>query len=82
MSEPQQEGEGKGWGWLVPMVVALPLLYVLMLGPLVKLDQEHLLPEWFGPVIRLAYTPLIWLVETFNPVEKVLDWYLSLWGVK
>ena len=61
-------------------LLALPLLYVLSLGPAVKLTEAGLIA---GPVegwLTRFYVPLAWLHERYSPAQAALDWYLMLWS--
>lgn len=63
---------------LVALLMILPMLYTLSLGPLVWLDggtgrfteNEH---------IVAAYFPLIWAAESCEPFDRILSGYISLW---
>jgi hypothetical protein len=59
-------------------LAALPLLYVLSMGPVALMAEKTRLPS--RPV-KAFYTPLIWLHDhTF--LKQPLEWYVGLWGVK
>ena len=77
MSSEEKE-RSRGLMWVVWLVALLPLAYVLSSGPV------FLACEWAGldlDGVDLFYYPLDWL-HANTPLEKPLDWYLQLWGVK
>lgn len=65
--------------WIV-VLVALPVLYVLSLGPVVWINR------WYGPfddglqyLLELFYYPLRLLVDSEVPVVvPALEWYVEL----
>ena len=58
--------------------LALPLLYVLSVGPAAKLSMMY--PNTMGG-LRMFYIPLIWLHD-HTPLRAPLEWYVELWGAK
>lgn len=71
------------FAWLVASGIGFPLIYLLSVGPvLCVMDKTN----GFGGVltwqmIRKIYWPIEWLYEnTF--LEKPIDLYLQLWGLK
>jgi hypothetical protein len=54
---------------------ALPMFYVLSLGPAVWLADRGYLPT---EPLQVVYAPLIWLHE-HTPLSGPLDWYVELW---
>jgi hypothetical protein len=61
------------------MLVLLPVLYVLSVGPMVALTERGLVSEGvFGTI----YLPLIWLVDNCQPAEVFLNWYASFFDGK
>ncbi len=79
-----------GWAFwtAVTLLNVLLVLYPLSIGPAWRVC-EH---DWGAsgseyaigtvlvpPRIAVAYRPLFWLAEHFEPFWKVLDWYADLW---
>lgn len=70
---------------LIPLisgfVLALPVLYVLSVGPVAKAIElatgDPSPPQW----ARQFYAPLRWLHDN-TPMARPLEWYVALWGVK
>lgn len=71
-------------------LVALPVLYVLSIGPnvwtLVFLG-DRLSPTWVDRLeafskfaFPIFYAPLIWSAERMLWLDKLLDWYVNLVG--
>jgi hypothetical protein len=60
------------------LVVSLPVLYVLSVGPVARLCQTvspNFTPNW----VHVFYSPLIWL-HANTPLRAPLEWYVELWG--
>jgi hypothetical protein len=74
----RREDKG-GWGVAVIVVaiaLLLPVLYVLSLGPAVRLVNGGFLSE---SAAEAFYTPLIFVAENCAPAGYVLDAYENLW---
>ena len=68
-----------GFRWLA--LAALPLLYVLSIGPVLKVVQRSGNTPAKRNALRQVYAPVIWLHDhTF--LEKPIEAYVGLWGVK
>ena len=79
----EPSGRGRAFSWVAILVVGLPLLYVLSVGPVIKiLDMTHPLGSHVSwELVMSFYAPLEWLYEhTF--LRAPLDLYLHLWGIK
>ena len=77
MAEGTQKGNSSWWA-IVLVLLLLPVLYVLSLGPAVALVP----PTGNGAdAARVFYTPLIWLREN-TPLRKPLEWDVELWEKK
>lgn len=66
---------------VVPAVatVALPVLYVLSVGPIEWLDAKGWLPLSTYDALDAFYTPLEFLCDRSLWFRKFLVWYESLW---
>jgi hypothetical protein len=63
---------------LVALLVILPMLYVLSVGPLVWLDGgTGRFTE--NDYVIAAYFPLIWAAESCSPLKTLWTGYISLW---
>jgi hypothetical protein len=61
----------------VVLLVALPLLYVLSVGPADRIHASA--SPQAQHAIEIAYVPLRLLYEAVPPLQPALDWYLNLW---
>jgi hypothetical protein len=54
------------------------ILYALTLGPLYRswYDSEH---GESSKLLAVVYHPLLWATHKFEPLGKLMQWYLSLW---
>jgi hypothetical protein len=59
------------------VVLFLPILYVLSIGPAAWLHDRGYLSNEVG----IVYTPLGLLAEHCEPARQTLVWYVRLWGV-
>lgn len=80
MDEPRKEKSPSGGGApimaLLVIVLLMPLLYVLSIGPAALYYHTHgEEPEW----LAYLYYPLGMLVEWVEPLQPILEWYLELW---
>jgi hypothetical protein len=77
MNQAGEQGPGRAgltWVWVL---VCLPLLYVLSMGPVVAVTKNK--PVTSLNVIKRFYAPVIWLHDhTF--MKKPLEVYTGLWG--
>ena len=63
--------------WIGAIVVAL---YVLSVGPVAKMYDNK--GKDVPKTVQVFYAPIEFLYERVPIVERGLDWYLELWGVK
>jgi hypothetical protein len=63
--------------WFVAVVTLLPALYVLSLGPAVRLFDHNGSP--FQPFVAALYSPLEWLANNCKTIGDALSFYVSLW---
>jgi len=64
---------------VVVVLIALPVLYVLSIGPAVWIHENGNLNSNTKEAIRAAYIPLEGLADRFEPLEDALDMYIDLW---
>ena len=60
------------------MVILLPILYVLSVGPAVMLVETTGTENELGPILEVFYFPVVWLHEN-TPLRGPLDAYVKLW---
>lgn len=58
------------------LLILVPVLYVLSLGPAVWIGDHY---ELTRDVITAVYYPLFLLAKRFEPIKQMLDWYVGLW---
>ena len=79
-SEDDPRTKRKLW----PVLIALPVIYVLSIGPAVvwlEWLEDHASPKTFevaSNVVEVVYAPLIWTEESMPPVYRLLEWYMRL----
>lgn len=73
--EREQKSSVSGWVWVI---LAVPLVYVLSIGPVAAIAKRS-----GGPptAVRQIYKPLEWLYEHHVFFRKPLHEYLKLWGM-
>jgi hypothetical protein len=80
MSEQRQSATGVYLA--IALLVCLPPLYVLSIGPvgfiLDAAGVEH--DDWLAHFARACYWPLLWLHDNNTVAREWLEWYLKLWG--
>ena len=77
-----QARRGGGAGAVAVIVVllfALPLIYVLAIGPIVWLHDRGHIEITPNSIIGIAYRPLEYAAQECKPVEASIEWYVSLW---
>jgi hypothetical protein len=80
--KPTKHERGSGMAVVVTLAVVLilvPVLYVLSIGPAAWLVNTGRLNGDEGSVTVRFYTPLIWAAECCPPVDDSLQWYVSFW---
>ena len=61
----------------VLMLVCVPVVYVLGLGPAAYIADKF--PATYN-FIHVVYAPISSLGANCQPVHKVIVWYLGVWG--
>ena len=78
MDHSEYTSRKRGGGFAVVLVVlmfAAPVLYVLSVGPAIRLHRTCGQPT--REAIETIYRPVEWLLST--PLEEPLQWYIELW---
>ncbi len=60
---------------VIVALIALPVIYVLSIGPSLVLVRHDLITK---EAFRWFYSPLDWL-GWFEPFRRFIAWYLRLW---
>ena len=77
MEKREEKSRGAGCAIAGIVLISLPVLYVLGIGPAALLAKNNPDTEfWIVPI----YFPLIALGEYCQPADAVLTWYMELWG--
>jgi len=79
MSDEATTKTGKVWLYVVGLLAGMPLLYVLSVGPVLKVAAK--LPEPATSIVLSVYWPLDWL-RIHGPAwfQSGFDAYMALWG--
>ena len=75
--QEDEQGAGRGgltWVWVL---VCLPVLYVLSIGPVVAVTKNKTVPS--TNAIKRFYAPVIWL-HNHTFMKEPLEVYAGLWG--
>lgn len=81
MAATDQSTDPKGSsGWFIIFVVAVPLLYVLSIGPVAAVVSRTQNTQAMN-VLEKVYAPVIWL-HGHTILKEPLEAYVELWGVK
>ena len=73
--EPEKKGNA---GAIAAVLVLLPVLYVLSIGPVIRFYLGGTMPPRF---VVSFYYPLEWTHKNVRWTRGPLDAYLRLWGV-
>jgi hypothetical protein len=78
----QNRNAERGGGWIISagIVMLLPVLYVLSIGPVVFLRDRCYLPG--ADSIMLVYYPLDWSASASPALTHLFNSYLELWIVQ
>ena len=66
----------RGSGWIIAAVLALPVLYVLSIGPAIWI-ADHISSKPYIRCFQVVYWPLRFLDET--PAMPLLEAYAQWW---
>jgi hypothetical protein len=72
-TEEDQANAG-GLSWYVCTILFLPLLYLLSVGPALKLRDARSLPD---PIFQMVYTPLHYAERACPPLSRSVYWYAA-----
>ena len=67
------------WPWAA-VVLALPVMYELSLGPLVSLLSRDAIPGWCQPAVSIYLIPTNFVYNHApEPVQRVMSGYVGMW---
>ncbi len=78
MTPDETSARSPGSGGAAGLLVALPLLYVLSIGPVAMFSMKT---GWSMRGGEVLYAPVIWLHD-HTILKRPLEAYVELWGVK
>lgn len=81
MSEDFRHKPDKNAAGLMALLIVLPLVYGLSIGPVGYLLVKFHAPSNWRPYMTAFYQPLIWLGENTSfkePLEAYVGWWLEL----
>ena len=64
---------------LVAVLVVLPILYVLSIGPVVWLAQSGFISPSLGYPLEFVYSPLKWVADNVPIIGPAINGYVELW---
>jgi len=76
MNHREQDSHGQAGALAVLLLLVLPLLYVLLLGPAVRWHDDC--PSSVQTAIEIVYAPVVWL-HSHTWLGPWLERYVALW---
>ncbi len=73
----ETNSRSRTFAWIGTLVILLPLLYVLSIGPAAVIASK----TRYAGNIRQFYLPVIWLHE-HTVLKRPLEIYVGFWGVR
>ncbi len=64
---------------VVGVLIVLPMLYVLSIGPVVWLAHSGLISPSLAPALEFAYSPLKWVADNVPILGPAINGYVELW---
>jgi hypothetical protein len=61
---------------LTCMLLALPIIYVLSVGPAYRLTFYGRVPT---DSLFMIYKPMFYMANQFRSIDHALDWYIGIW---
>lgn len=65
--------------WMIVCLVALPIVYVLGIGPAAWVYHVVEPPAPIADLLVRIYAPLERVCEQTEPLSRLFEWYLELW---
>lgn len=60
-------------------LVMILTFYPFSIGPATWIDNRFEIPHPVRETLVAFYSPIAWLCEECDPIEKAIGWYLDLW---
>jgi hypothetical protein len=64
---------------LAVVLLVLPLIYVLSIGPVARMVDERWISQSWEPTLEFAYAPLLLTADSSPTAESVLTGYMEMW---
>ena len=64
---------------LAVVLLVLPLVYVLSIGPVARMLDERWIPQSWGPTLEFAYAPVVWTADSSPAAESIFTGYMEVW---
>jgi len=81
MVEEKKKASGNWW-WA--LLLALPVMYVLSIGPVARIYQEFEKGDydilWLGDVLTSFYFPILWMIKNNEQMADLIMMYLKACG--
>src|SRR5262249_18696473 len=68
------------WPWIVAVLIGLPVMYPLSVGPMTRLVLHYPVRPWVSHAYRPAYAPLVWVTQKSTTANNLYGVYLFLWN--
>ena len=78
MASEGKKSDGHFWAVVAITVIALPVIYVLSLGPFLWFAKRDLIPAWIADIP--IYAPIQALRDKGpHVIRDLINWYVSFW---
>ena len=64
---------------VVCVLVVLPMIYVLSLGPVVWLAHSGFISPTLAPALEFVYSPLKWVADNVPILGPAINGYVEMW---
>jgi hypothetical protein len=80
ISGMSDEPKKQVWPWIVALLIGLPVMYVLSVGPMTRLVVHYPVPAWVRHAYRRVYALLVWVTQRSKTANYVYGINLLLWN--
>lgn len=80
-SKDKQEQAGGGHTLLIVGLSFVPIIYLLMIGPVDRLYDQS--PVWLRDVIEVVYAPVVMFLQSSSsgsPIRQAIESYVEWWN--
>jgi hypothetical protein len=76
---PEEPDRKRSRLWTATAIIVAPMLYVLSVGPVLRLELKETIPQWCRNVP--IYAPIEWVREHGpEPITEAINWYIGVWN--